>query len=278
MERKIIFIDVDGTLTNREDVIPDSTVRACRAARLKGHEIYLCTGRSKVEIYSHILDVGFDGAISAAGGCIETAGKIVHNNPMSLELLTKIVDCLKGYKTDFILESNKRLFLCPKLFPKIEKSYFENLDPKRKGDAIHPFIELLKRFDQDVPLYRDDINKIVFMGNNKDVGKKIAADLGGVCNVISNTLPIFGYAGGEINAKGTNKGEAIKILVNYLGRDIKDTMAFGDGSNDTEMFANCAISVAMGNAKQNLKDMADFITDDVDSDGLYNAFKHFGLI
>ena len=55
-------------------------------------------------------------------------------------------------------------------------------------------------------------------------------------------------------------------------------MAFGDGGNDKEMLSHVAVSVAMGNANEDLKALADYVTDDVDHDGVYNALKHFNLI
>jgi len=69
--QKIIFIDIDGTLVNEKGMIPESAKLAVRKARENGHLIYLCTGRSKGEIFDDILSVGFDGLIGAAGCYIE---------------------------------------------------------------------------------------------------------------------------------------------------------------------------------------------------------------
>ena len=54
---------------------------------------------------------------------------------------------------------------------------------------------------------------------------------------------------------------------------MKDTISIGDGPNDMEMLVETAVSIAMGNADSGLKTMADFVTDDVDQDGLWKAFK-----
>ena len=71
MTKKIIFFDVDGTLVDvrpSQEYIPASTVKAVQATRAKGNLCFLCTGRSKAEIFDHIMDVGFDGIIGAGGG------------------------------------------------------------------------------------------------------------------------------------------------------------------------------------------------------------------
>ena len=59
---------------------------------------------------------------------------------------------------------------------------------------------------------------------------------------------------------------------------MEDTIAFGDGGNDITMIEHAAIGVAMGNANEGVKKIADYITDDVDNDGIFNALKHFNII
>ena len=59
----------------------------------------------------------------------------------------------------------------------------------------------------------------------------------------------------------------------YIGGDMKDTLSIGDGPNDMEMLAETAVSIAMGNADSGLKAMADFVTDNVNQDGLWKAFR-----
>ena len=59
---------------------------------------------------------------------------------------------------------------------------------------------------------------------------------------------------------------------------MEETIAFGDGGNDITMIEHAAIGVAMGNANKEVKEIADYITDDVDNNGIYNALKHFNII
>ena len=75
-----------------------------------------------------------------------------------------------------------------------------------------------------------------------------------------------------------NKATGITHYVKYMGGDMKDTIAFGDGPNDTEMLSSVELSVAMGNSSDDLKALADVVTDDVREDGLKNAFRKLGII
>ena len=77
---KIIFLDVDGTLTGYDNGIPDSAKKAIRMTREKGNRVYLCTGRSRAEIYQEIWDIGVDGLIGGNGSYIEANEKVLFEN------------------------------------------------------------------------------------------------------------------------------------------------------------------------------------------------------
>ena len=68
---KIIFLDVDGTLVDYENHLPESAVLAVRKARENGHRVYICTGRSKAEVYENIWEIGLDGMIGGNGSYVE---------------------------------------------------------------------------------------------------------------------------------------------------------------------------------------------------------------
>ena len=77
---------------------------------------------------------------------------------------------------------------------------------------------------------------------------------------------------------GITKKNAIDVLLKHIGADAKDTVAFGDAKIDISMFELCGYSVAMGNAGPETKEAADYVTTDVNDDGIWNAFKHIGVI
>lgn len=65
LEKKVILIDVDGTLVDYENHLPPSAVKAIRMARAQGHLVYICTGRSRSEVYDEIWNIRLDGMIGA---------------------------------------------------------------------------------------------------------------------------------------------------------------------------------------------------------------------
>jgi Cof subfamily protein (haloacid dehalogenase superfamily) len=82
----------------------------------------------------------------------------------------------------------------------------------------------------------------------------------------------------DITAKGNTKQNGIDEFIKHFGFKLEETMAFGDGGNDIGMLRHAGIGIAMGNAKDDVKASADYVTASVDEDGIYKALKHFGVI
>ena len=82
----------------------------------------------------------------------------------------------------------------------------------------------------------------------------------------------------DITAKGNTKQNGIDQFIKRFGFKLEETMAFGDGGNDIGMLRHAGIGIAMGNAKDDVKAAADYVTDSVDEDGIFKALKHFGVI
>ena len=278
MNKSIIFLDVDGTLVNDNGIVPNSAELAIKEARKNGHLIFLSTGRSKAELFDHIMDIGFDGVIAAAGGYIELNNKTIMHKKFKEEEVKEIVEYFNEKGIDFYLEANGGLFASKGCKEHLIKILFdENQSEKQREElekGMKPFIECLINGEN---LYRDDINKISFLGSDININE-IIAKFSGKFNIIPSTVPMFGENSGEVSLKGIHKANAIEVLLNYLDASNENTYAYGDGINDKEMLEFVYVGVAMGNAKEELKIIADDITDIHDNDGIYNSFKKYGLI
>ena len=132
MNRKLILMDVDGTLCNDEGYVPDSTRRAIQLARQQGHLVFLCTGRSKAELYDFIMDVGFDGVIGAGGGYVTIHEKTLFHHLIKPEKVRHLVDFFNQHQIDFYLECHSGLYASPHLVEHLEFLCYGDLlhDPK----------------------------------------------------------------------------------------------------------------------------------------------------
>ena len=273
---KVIFIDVDGTLVDYENHLPESAVEAIRKARKNGHRVYICTGRSKAEVYQNIWDIGLDGMIGGNGSYVEDNGKVLVHQLITESQCRRIVDWLHERKLEFYLESNSGLYASEKFETAALPSIQEY--SKRKGrDADITVRDVFPDMIFGADLYRDDLNKVSYLLNSYqdflDTKEQFPDLQNGTWGGAGETA-LFG----DLGVKDITKAHAIDVLLAHLGKKKEDTIAFGDAKIDIPMLEYCATGVAMGNGGEEIRAMADYITDDVDEDGLWNAFRHFGLI
>ncbi|AHI56795.1 Cof-type HAD-IIB family hydrolase [Listeria ivanovii] len=281
MPKKIVFVDVDGTLVNDDGLVPDSARTAIIEARNNGHQVYLCTGRSKPELYESILSIGFDGVIGAGGGYVEVDDKIIYHQKVANEDVVHMVDFFNKKKLDFYLESNGGLFASENLESHLNKLIYGDVenDPiarEKQKNNPHPFMGSLTFGETN--LYRTDVNKACFLENKEVPFEEIKNEFSGKFEVMHCTVPIFGDDSGELMVPNIHKATAIEILLEHIAKDKQDTIGIGDGMNDAEMLTFCKTGIAMGNAKKNLKLLADEVTSSVDEDGLFASFQKHGLI
>ena len=277
-DRKIIFIDVDGTLLNYEAKLPESADKAVKQARANGHKVYICTGRSEGEIYDYIWEIGLDGMIGGNGTYVKDGDTVVFDQHISAEDERHIVDWLQDRGLEFYLEANSGLYASRNFETRGEPVIAEY--SRRKGKPNADSMKVRDVFPEMIygaDLYRDDINKVSF------ILESYADHLASIKEFPDLKCGTWGGAGeialfGDIGVNAISKGTAIQMLLDHLGADIEDTIAFGDAKVDIPMLEYCHIGVAMGSGGDECKEAADYVTDGVEEDGLYNAFRHFGLI
>lgn len=276
--KKVIFLDVDGTLVDYENRLPESAVKAIRIARKNGHKVYISTGRSKAEVYEEIWDIGLDGMIGGNGSYVEDHGQVVMHQLITKEQCKRIVDWLHSRGLEFYLESNHGLFASEHFETRGESVIQEYSKRKGKADAERMTVRtVFPNMIFDGELYRDDLNKVSYiLETYKDYldTKEKFPDLESGTWGGKGEEALFG----DLGVKGITKANAISHLLNYIGAEQADTIAFGDAKIDISMLEYCAIGVAMGNGGPEIKAAADFVTDDVEQDGLYKAFERLELL
>ncbi|MCD8325214.1 MAG: Cof-type HAD-IIB family hydrolase [Lachnospiraceae bacterium] len=277
---KIIFLDVDGTLINYEGKLPDSAREAVSRARANGHRVYICTGCSKAEIMQR--DLGeLDGMIGGNGAYVEDHETVVMHQGLTKDEVRHIVDWCNGRHLGFYLESNSGMYCNDYMLeqgPSTMAKYAlgKGADQGQAQAVAQSFVGgfILARGEE---LYRDDVNKISFilstyqdhLDSRTEFPTLEANTWGG-----RGELALFG----DLGPTGITKRHAIEVLLAYLHADRKNTISFGDAKIDLSMFECCAYNVAMGNGGEEIKAAADYVTTDVDEDGLYHAFRHLGVI
>lgn len=275
---RIIFLDVDGTLVDYANRLPGSAVEAIRKARRAGHRVYLTTGRSKAEMYPELWQIGIDGMIGGNGSYVEHHGEVVAHQTLTSPDCRAVVDWLHARGLEFYLEANSGLYGSANFRTAALPAVRAYIAGKGAADSDTVTVDdVFPEMIYDALLDRDDVNKISFvLGDHQDhldsaaaFPQLKAATWGG-----RGSAALFG----DLGVANIDKAHAVDVLLAHLGADRADTIAVGDASVDIPMLEYCAVGVAMGNASENVKAIADHVTGDVEADGLYAAFDHLGLL
>ncbi len=272
--RRIVFLDVDGTILEHGRQVATSTVEAVRAAREHGHLVYLCTGRAAAEIPAQVVAIGFDGAISNGGVTATTGDEIVVSRVMPTASVRRLVGTLERYGLEYVLQADDEVFATPGI-AELLRDYVRSLREDGPEDSLVG-IENDYRDVSAAPI--DAIGKAVFMSRDSGDLERLQTELGDEFHVVPGSIPMPGGSNGEICLRGTNKGSAIELVLARLGIDAADAIGIGDSWNDVEMFQVCGVAVAMGNAEPELKRLADRVTTSVSADGVWTAFRDLGLL
>ena len=271
--KKIIFLDIDGTLIDYAHNLPASAEEAISRARSNGHKLIISTGRSKPSIYPWLLEMGFDGLIAGEGAYVEYAGKVILESTIPQEHISRLYQYLNDRKVGFYEESNSGTF-ANRYFLSESARVFGVSEPAASAYLREAFASMT--FDHE-SFHLDD-NKLSFamtpLISKAELEKEFGADFRiGVWNIFGKD-PSFG----DFAQKHLTKASAVAVLLDELNLDREDTFAFGDSSNDLAILQYCQTGVAMGNAEDEVKAVADYVTSDVTEDGIFNAFRQFNLI
>ena len=275
MKTKHIFLDIDGTLVGYDSKIPASALKALQLAQANGHKIIIASGRSYGMIYSDLLNtVKFDGIIASGGACVIVDGKVIYESFIEGDDLAFIIDYFRKNGINYLLMTKDELYAEPvfnnHIIPGMIANGY-NKDVVKQAYGWNTEVE-------DVRVVKGG-EKLAYF-TSPYLPDKIAKDLDGRFYVVDFSIGKVseGSYFGEMNNAGVTKASGIDEYLAYVGASIEDTIAIGDSANDLEMLEHAQVAIAMGNGTEAAKAVADFVTTDVDKDGIYNAFLKLGII
>jgi Cof subfamily protein (haloacid dehalogenase superfamily) len=275
---KLLFFDIDGTLVGFDGRIPESTYRALDMAKSNGHKIFICTGRSRCQIYDYLIDYGFDGIVGATGAYVEYEGKIIREDTIGKEHIGKLIEYLESENIPYTFQSAKYPIAAPDKIETMVKIINEQLKSVKREDNPNVFRDTLLVTDlRTNPEKYAYAEKAIYFGATKTV-KEIQSDLAPYFEVTASSFEKPDDTSGEVTVAGINKASGMKVIGDYLGFTREDMIAFGDGPNDIDMLEYAGVGVAMGNAGEVTKASADLVTDRIENDGVFNALRKLELI
>jgi len=255
---KAAFFDIDGTLVSfKTKSVPASTERAIEYLRNKGIKVIVSTGRS-ITALDHIKHLLFDGFICFNGGCCVTHdGQVLSRQTIHPEDIQRLLNYSRENSLSYALMYEHGACI---------------------SGAAPEILELHEHINLPLPPLVDMDNvdlANVLQGNiflSPEAEDAFMQQVMPNC-VASRWTSLFA----DVNPKGLSKQTGVEFFCDHFGIDVAETISFGDGGNDITMLMGTGIGVAMGNANPNVKEIADYVTDDVDNDGVWKALEYYNI-
>ncbi|MCL2228733.1 MAG: Cof-type HAD-IIB family hydrolase [Firmicutes bacterium] len=232
---KVIFADLDGTLTDDNDRVPKRVALAIAAVRAKGHIVIPISGSSYPWVSEKVSGCELDYIISSNGGrCFDEVNKkVVWHDTIPVETLVALVKEFGKYMPQHhIHHGGNRIDVAPeKLEPHMLEGVSQFTPSLIENKLPNGMAEFMKKHNLHTPY-----------------------------NTFNMARDIYNYgAYMDIVPSFVTKTYAVGKMCKLLGVDKKDTIAIGDGMNDVSLFNACHTKVAVGNAIDEIKSLADII-------------------
>lgn len=259
MNIKIVFFDFDWTLfDHRTYEMTPSSKEAILKLKEKGIKVIMATGRSYYSLMSHecLKDIKFDGYVLFNGGVAIANNISILTNYLDKNESKEIIDFLKENKISYGINTLYSSY--GKIFSEGDVTSFYNAFDEERALPI----DLYKGEEVlSINYYTDESFDKVFKKHFRDVH-----------------VARFFDTSTEVMLKQFKKSEGVKKILEYFNIDKNDAMAFGDDINDIDMFNEVGTKVAVGNAKDELKAIANYVTKDIKDDGIYSFLKEMSII
>lgn len=264
MDKNIVFFDIDGTLVDEETfLIPESTKNAIKTMRKNGHLAFINTGRTLCQIDGIRSEIEFDGVICGCGTYIEYNNTVLLHKSLGEDLTKEIVQAMKKYNLDAALEG-------------IVGVYYDDIELIKHPEILRVRdMHTIAGVNTGEGWYKENLNIdkfVIFLNDNSDFDSFF--------NEFNDRLDFIKRADDfyELTPLNYCKASGIKFLINHLNIPFKNTYAIGDSTNDLTMLQYVENSIAMGNSNPKLFDLVNFVTKNINDDGIYHALKHYKMI
>ncbi len=255
---KAAFFDIDGTLIpHGKNKIPDSTLKALTLLKEKGVKIFIATGRPVTTIDHVLKQFPFNGYLALNGQYCHVDGKVVRNVFIDKKDIEKAIPYFQSHKISCIFAERDYVYI--NLYSEQYQKFHVG-----KEDMMNPIDDISRIQDHDT------YQLMIFI--NEDQEYELFQHLDHCKS--ARWHPLFA----DVIPQDGGKNKGIDEICQHLNISIEETIAFGDGGNDIDMLKHVGLGIAMGNASDKVKEAADYVTTDVENDGIYNALKNFKII
>ncbi len=259
---KMVFFDIDETLFMKDkDHLSEKVVELFKKLRANGIIVAIASGRARAtfpkKLDHAIAQAGVELFVTMNGQSVVYQGQTLAKFPLPKARIATIVEFLDQHQIAYAFVTNERVFVSERT-PMLRETF----------DVITTDYSVDKTYFKQHDVYQ----VLPFYAQEQDALIAQSAILEGLSVVRwhPNSVDVFDGQG--------SKARGIEIAATHLGLSMENVMAFGDGLNDIEMLTHVGVGVAMGNAQDKVKQVADYVADSVENDGVYHFLVQCGLI
>ena len=267
---KLLVVDIDGTLVNKHGKISAADREALTKVRDLGIPVSLSTGRglrASLRIIEQLspdgYHISFDGALVSR----PNRGEEVYVQPINKATVRRMVEVAHQHNIDLELFTVTHYF--------VERETWSTDAHRQFFDVQSTIVDFTKLWERER----------ILKGGLVTTTPREVTKVRNFCRQLAHSLhfswartPAFpGVDFINILAPGVSKGKALEVLASHLRIPLAEVIAVGDGVNDMSLLTSAGLAIAMGNAPDEVKSIANYVTLDVDHSGLAAAIKQFLL-
>ncbi|WP_296127452.1 Cof-type HAD-IIB family hydrolase [uncultured Anaerococcus sp.] len=259
MTKKLIAVDLDGTLLTSTNTISKKSKEIIEKVLNAGHKVVIITGRDfygSIKVARELFDRHEGGLVASSNGALVfdlAKDKPIINHTIPREVVKEMIAYGKSLGLDYLIYHDNKILA--------EKDDAYDLDFLSKKNKLE--VEIIEDLADKLDF---DLNKLLFSAQPSLI-EKVKSDFEeqfkGKVNPI-HSMPQFL----DCMPAGIHKGRSLLEIADFYGIDHKDTLAFGDEINDETMIEMAGIGIAMANASDYIKNLADDICPTNDDDGI----------
>ena len=259
--RRALFFDVDGTLMGYGGYVPESAKAAIRQVREQGDLVFINSGRI-FQLARYIeRHIETDGLLCGCGTDLYLGEQNLYRYIVPADVLRGIEEGCRRVKADLVLEGMEGVAVAP--WARIRET-LKVIDFIKAQDALWPG----DFYDED---YK--VNKFCVQYDEETDTEALRVIAGRHFDVIDR-----GHGFYECVPLGHGKAFAVRKIMELCDIDLEEVYVFGDSTNDLDMLKLAKHAIVMGKHDRELEPYAEYITTDLEDDGIANAMRHYGLI
>lgn len=286
---KLITIDLDGTMLNKYGIVTEETKNTIKNTMQKGIDVIIASGRPIDSIKTIAKEIGTENFFIAGNGALIydiKKDEVIYEKNLDKKKVLEIADICEKNNITYNIYTEDTI-IAKHLKYNVLYYYKENLNKEEKLKTnitlVNDIREYIKKSENDKFLKMTicDENKSIFEAIIRKIKTISNISVLDVCHTTRKTIKQgtedvnIQYYYTEISRKDVDKWNAIKYLLDRLDIKKEELIAIGDNINDKEMIINAGLGIAMGQSMPEIKQIADYITEDNDNEGVKKAIEKY---